>query len=425
MSLLFLLPICGQETRFSPKKSIAAKPGQFRVDGGDTQTGGAFVLLAEEAKREILQLSEATDAWQIPVRISLYRSRGPIITKLLDIDGLKTFILRVYTGDGVREERFRKAIYTLVIYELALRGRELPDSAMRVMPWLPEGILEAVEWSKGQRDRNLYRGVFEGGGVYRLDELFETTEAEYEKLDTASKAAFRVCSGVLVMALLEQPNGKEGVRNFLREISHFEGEMSVLMSRHFPGMNLSNNGLEKLWSLQMANKGGLNTLTDVLDIQTSERLLEQALTFPIRDSEGIEKRRPLSEWQLVLNLPASERGTALGSTEGALVRMSYRCFPPYREILSEYQQVLLELADGKTIEIEKTLAELKDARRHLLERAEQAKDYLDWFEITRAEQSSGEFRDFIGLKKLMKEEGGRRSSTTSRYLDQMNDLFTR
>ena len=80
-------------------------------------------------------------------------------------------------------------------------------------------------------------------------------------------------------------------------------------------------------------------------------------------------------------------------------RLSYRCFPSYRAILNEYQQILRDLVAGKTGEIEKRVSDLAEQRRIRVERATRARDYMDFIEISQARELSGEFDDYLRLKK--------------------------
>ena len=159
-------------------------------------------------------------------------------------------------------------------------------------------------------------------------------------MDGATRAAFRVSSGALVMALLEQPQGKEGFRAFLTDVAAYEGEMPGLLRKHFPELNLSETSLAKWWALQLANKGGLNLLTDILTIQQTETALAEALRLNFRTEEGIVQPKELAAWPELAALKEPERIAAVRLAQDALVRLSYRCFPSYRPLLAEYQLVL-------------------------------------------------------------------------------------
>ena len=61
----------------------------------------------------------------------------------------------------------------------------------------------------------------------------------------------------------------------------------------------------------------------------------------------------------------------------------------------------------------------------MLEKTERARDYLDWFEITRARDTSGAFDDYLNLKARLKDNPHQRKDPLSIYLDRMDKLFTR
>lgn len=424
--LAMVVVASGQEI-IRERRSDSSKPGQFRGVGGEDSPRGALILLAEEMKRDFLSLCGLSDDWKTPVELRLGDPQplNPIVTRLLEIDGQRKFILELHVDHGLDQERFRRAIFSLIIYDHALRGRSAPEASIEASPWLIDGLIEAVDWKRGKSDRMQYRALFESGGVFDLDELLSKTETAYRGMDAASRAAFRVSSGVLVMALLEQSDGIRHFQDFLREVTTFEGEMNLLLSRHFPGVNLSSRGLEKLWSLQLAHQGGLNSLTDVLGIRQSDEALDHALKLLIRNEEGLLERRPLSDWALLSGLSDQERMEAVRLAENELVRASYRCFPPYRQILSEYQKILIDLSRDKSGEVPERLERLAGARRDLLIQAEKGRDYLDWFEITRADQSSGEFKDYMLLKSAIQTCNDPKGRSTAKYLDQVNHLYER
>jgi hypothetical protein len=58
-------------------------------------------------------------------------------------------------------------------------------------------------------------------------------------------------------------------------------------------------------------------------------------------------------------------------------------------------------------------------------RAARARDYLDWFEITRARETSGAFDDYQRLKDRLKANPHLRNDDLSAYLDRMDRLFHR
>jgi hypothetical protein len=298
------------------------------------------------------------------------------------------------------------------------------DEPLVVRPWLVEGLVEARKWQSGQADRRLYEGVFRRGGGFTMDELFELSDRSYQQLDSASRLSFRALSGALVMALLEQPQGKEAFRNFCGDAARFSGEMPVLMRKHFPDLNLSEKSLAKWWALTLA-KLVQPKLTEALPVLETERELNAALQFHTRDADGNALDRGIESWKEIAALTDVDRAEAVRPAEDGLVRLSYRCFPSYRPIIQEYQQVLRDIVAGKKEDkIDPRLAELSEQRVVRAQRAARARDYLDFFEISRARDLSGEFDDYMRLKKELElRPRPKRSDHLTEVLDAMQKVY--
>lgn len=414
-------------------EKIVSRSKQFKISGGEGQMRGMVALLAEETKDELLDLAGEKDEWKVPVSIVLHGKAGEnppartFSTRLLVVGGARELRLDKHLGPGLEQERFKSVLTTMLLYERALRVLHEVDSErpLRVPPWVSDGLREAVAWRHHQSDRRLYAALFKQGGVFKIDDLFATSDQDFENFDGATRAAFRVSSGALVMALLEQPQGKEGFRAFLSDVAAHEGEMPVLLRRHFPELNLSATSLAKWWALQLAEKGGLSMLTDIYTISQTEAALAEALCLHVRGEGGIFQQKELSAWSEVAALHETERAAAVRFAEDALVRLSYRCFPSYRPLLVSYQKILSDIAKNNTKGIDRRLRELQETRATMVERATRARDYLDWFEITRARSTSGAFDDYLRLKDGLKSDPCRREDDLSKYLDRMDGIFRR
>ena len=412
---------------------VISRSGQFAVNGGDPAVRATVAMLAESAKDELLKLSESKDGWKTMISIVLHGKPGDplpprsVAFNLFSNEAGYSLRLDLHLARGIEQERFQRAVTKALLIEEALR--KLPadskDSALLVPPWLIEGLREAVSWQQKRSDRRLYEALFNHGGVYKLDDLLALTEAGYEDLDGAMRAAFRVASGALVMALLEQPSGKEGFRTFLGEAANFGGEMPVLLRRCFPGLNLSEQSLAKWWTLQGLNMKEID-LTESLGVVETEAGLEEALKLHFRDAGGIDSEMPLHQhWEELVALPVPARVEAVRPVQEALVRLSYRCFPSFRPLLAEYQLILAELLKPKPQKIAERLAGLEQSRRIMTEKARHARDYLDWFEITRVRETSGAFEDYLALKERLKTRVSDRKDPVSTYLDRMEKIFNR
>lgn len=409
-----------------------SRSGQFRVSGADGLLRGTVAMMAEDAKDDLLLLTGEKDTWKVPVSIFLHGKPGDplpprsVAMKLLFSEAGDDLRLDVHLGRGLESEYFKHATTTALLYERALRGRRpgQPETPLMVAPWLVEGLREATAWQLKSSDRRLYEALFKHGGLFKLDELFTLNESQFEELDGVMHAAFRVSAGSLVMALLKQPQGHQGFLTFLSESAAFDGEMPALLRRHFPELNLSETSLAKWRDLQLAEMT-TPTLTEVLTIAETEAALDDALYLNFATVEGGPQHKPLADWRQLDALKPVERAEAVRLAQDGLVHLSYRCFPSYRPLIAQYQTVLLAIARHKTPKTAAQLASLLETRRSLLAKASRASDYLDWFEITRARQTSGVFEDYLSLKQRLVAHPHNRNDNLSKYLDRMNQIFAR
>lgn len=456
------------EMKVEGQDRAISSSGQFRVSGGEPGDRGNVAMLAEQAKDELRRLigevkaggsetkgsfkdslfsalppsgvkpadkkeKDEDDSKKIPFDIVLHGKSGdPMPPRTI---AMQVFIseagyrlrLDVHLSRGIEQERFKYGVTSALICERALRVRPKQDTETRLLvpPWLTDGLREATAWRLNQSDRRLYEALFKTGGLFKIDDLFSVDEQHFDDMDGAMRAAFRVSSGALVMALLEQPQGKDGFRTFLSEVASFEGEIPALLRKDFPELNLSESSLSKWWALQLANIGGQNLATDILPVSSTETALTEGLRLNFRTADGINQQKDLSAWPEIGALPEPERIKSVQLAQDALVRLSYRCFPSYRPILAEYQNALGDISRNKTKDLAARFADLSERRATMMARAQQAKDYLDNFEITRAREKSKVFDDYMRLKDRLKANPHRRDDDISKYLDRMDTLFSR
>ncbi len=427
-----------------PLERVISNTKQFRIGGGEAEDRATHALLAEEAKSELLRLTEepksgagmnepSKDWWKVPVSITLHGKQGSplprrtVATKIFFSEAGYEIRLDVHLSRGVERERFKFAITSALVHERCLRARPAKESDVPflVPPWLVDGLCEATAWRLNQSDRRLYEALFKSGGFFKLDDLFSLDEQGFEEMDGATRAAFQVSSGALVMALLEQPQGKDAFRNFLTDVADFQGEMPALLRKHFPELNLSETSLSKWWQLQLAVIGAQNLVTDVLSVGQTEIALNEALRLDFRDAEGITLQKELAAWPELAALPEAERINSVRLAQDSLIRLSYRCFPSYRAILAEYQIILGNLAKNRTKDIATSLTALDERRTVMTAKATRARDYLDYFEISRAREISGVFDDYMRLKDKLEANPHRRTDDLSKYLDRLDAIFSR
>lgn len=412
-------------------RSISAS-GQFIVRGGTEGQRASVAIEADAVRGEVLQLfGENEPPVSVPIEVILHGQVGddprkrPLAYELRYTSEHFLLVIHVDLARGIDRDRMERAVLTGLLYERGLRDIEPGplDAPVQVPAWLVEGLREAIEWRAGRGDRKLYEGVFGQAELFSIDELLHTTSADYDALDGASRAVFRVLSGGLVMALLEQAGGREGLRGFSAEVARFDGDLAILLRQHFPELNLSEKSLIKWWSLTLASLADA-PVTEVMGVTATERALAEALVLHARDESGVIQRGTLEQRAELGELAPAERAMAARPAQAALTRLSYRCFPSYRPLIVDYQTALGQWIVGEEEELDLRLAELDGIRERMLERATRGRDYLDYMEIAGASEVSGSFDDYLDLKSEIEERPRvERQDPLTRYLDTLERVF--
>lgn len=424
------LPAEEPQPKFDQDVVVVSRSRQFRISGSDPALRAAAANLAEDTKDGLLKLLEELDDWKVPVILNLSGKFGdPVplrstVSKLSYHEAGYQVNVFINLSRGLPQEACQRAVIEACLLARSLKDAATVDAQVRrsIPPWLIEGLSEATDWRLGRSDRRMYDALFRHGELFDLEKLFGLDEAGLLELDAASKAAFRVSAGALVMALCEQPDGKAGMRTFAKEAPSYSGEFPALLRQHFPELNMSKSGLAKWWKLQLANKGSA-PLTEVIGVVITDQELVDALKIRYRDSDATMHEIPISEWSQAPELSKAERVESVRLMEEELVRLSYRCFPSYRPLLQEYQLILKQWVAGENKDISGSLLKLKAARESMVTKAGRARDFLDWFEITRARETSGAFNDYLGLKMRLKIQSNPRKDPITEYLDRLDPLF--
>ena len=87
----------------------------------------------------------------------------------------------------------------------------LPEQ-VSLPPWLITGLEQAVLWHTNEADRALYSTLFQQDGIMSPEDILKSREPEKE-LDATSYAAYQTSCGALMLCLLNQKNGPEGMKH--------------------------------------------------------------------------------------------------------------------------------------------------------------------------------------------------------------------
>ncbi len=401
----------------------------FVVHGGDLKLRNAVAGLAVDTKKALgLEVPEG-DGWKHVIAIQFReqpagdrRPRSLIPSFHLVPEGFR-LQLDVYNLDrGLDHEALERAVLELLLYERCLRGRDPQgfEEELKLPWWLTEGLLESFRWRKREGDRELYEALFKSQAGASVERVLDGQKVE--EMGAGERAIYRASAGTLVMALLRQEGGREGMASLLGEAAVFKGEQEALLKQHFPGMNIGAKSLQKWWALQLADLSKLS-VTETMDALASEEALEKALVIRFEGGErGVLEFRP-ELYRDLLAIPTEQRLMLLKPVSDRLNLMAFTIFPGYRPILFGYLTILSDLAEEKDAEIDSRVASLAERRAEMVELGKRARDLLEWYRINTAEGLSGEFRDYLELKQQLEAERSENRGPVADYLRKVQEIF--
>ncbi len=413
------------EQRSQNRRSISSD-GLITVYADKSDVRSAVLSYVESIRRDILSLyltGKQTDKWAHPIIIEVHeplldQPMRSIRRQLLETPSGYRLQLDLWLESGLDREALAREFIGFLIIENGLRApSRSPGVSWASPPWLTEGLLEALVWKKNKGDRELYDMVMKSNTGLGVDKLFETQQLA--KLDPISRNEFRIWAGALVMSLVESsPENRQAFPAFLAEVGSFVGEPILLLGKHFPDMNISENSLKKWVALKIASLSQART-TDVLTVRETDRRLDTVLT--VRRDIGDGEMEKISLWSHLESLEQAAQTEERVRRTQELMRLSYRCFPLMRSVVSDYALLVAKPpTDAKKRQT--VLTELTMLRERLIRDADRARDVLDWYELNTGSLVAGNLDDYLKLKDEVKANKTGRTDGMSWYLDQVDRL---
>lgn len=132
---------------------------------------------------------------------------------------------------------------------------------------------------------------------------------------------------------------------------------------------------------------------------------------------------PLEEYKLILKHP--DRADILNYNVATLRALELRVSVLFRPVVTGYLAAVLDLQEGKTKDMDKRLAALREFALIAYQKSVAVRDYLDWFEASESSGLSGKFDDYLNLPAIIEKELPVRTDPISKYLDAVDKEFSK
>ena len=132
---------------------------------------------------------------------------------------------------------------------------------------------------------------------------------------------------------------------------------------------------------------------------------------------------PLEEYQHILK--REDRAAILNRNIATLRALELRVSILFRPVVTGYLAAVTDLQAGKAKDMDQRLAALRGFALIACQKSIAVRDYLDWFEASQGGGLSGKFDDFLDLPAIIEQELPPRTDPISKYLDAIDQEFTK
>lgn len=409
-----------------PLRSVS-RSGQFITYCDDNALRLAVSGHAEEIKSGVLGLLGLSDEWKSPVVIRLAMpssTGGAVAPSSLRVfqteEGYKVQVDISLQGDLARA-RFNEQIVTALLLEVMHRK---PGSIEAGKPyaeppgWLVAGIVKWLRTHDRADEADVFRTVIGSGAPLPLREFLSQKAAN---LDSASAALFEACGMCLIQLLIDQPEGRQRLGDYVKSLATNHDEPLVALGRHFSVLAGNEISVEKWWTLNLAKLGAADRYRG-LTVEETESRLEKLLVFLLDSAEGDQKEIvPLTDTERFLKNKSTR--PMLKERARELLELASRGNALLRPVIMEYQTACLMLAQGRTKGVAERIEAAEILRGEVNQRVEDIADYLNWFEVTQVRTPSRLFETYIETARQMEAPSPRRDDAIAKYLDTMESVL--
>jgi hypothetical protein len=407
MSILLLCVLASA----APLERSVSPSRQFIVYGADARVRGAISELAERTKSDLLALLHQRDGWTTPVLINLQSpqaTRPELPPAALHVSqtgfGLK-LQLDLILGSGLDVTAMERELLRALLVEMIYRNQ--PNVApgtplVEPPPWLVAGLLAAAP---GEDRSALVDALLTSAASIPLQQFLQQNPA---LLDSPARTLYRAYSLALVQLLLASDDGTARLGRYIANLTHSSNDPLADLRAQFPALR---EEPEQRWRAHLAHVCAVENPRLFSFARTERRLAEV-----LNGTNGSASEVQLAQFAQKKKIFGAEKA-ALTILRRNLLELTLHANPLLRPIVQEYEQITVLLLTGKHRDIAQRLSRLKSTRTRLAVRMRDIDDYMNWFEATQSQMTSGVFADYLRAATKQTLPKHRRHDPISAYLD--------
>jgi hypothetical protein len=390
---------------------------QFILFGDDAHLRGSVAQAAEQTKSELLAFLQIPDRWSVPILLNLAQPQAnvpeipPLALSFSQTGAGLKIQLDLLVGPEFDPAVLRRETLRALLLEMSYRTLpSLPGGDAYNPPpdWLVDGILAVNNPTPELLD------ALESAAAQppRLKTLFTLHPA---LVDSQSRSLYRACSGAFLRTLVAPTDGRERLRRYINDWPVASADMMEDVRSNFPALGKDEAEMEKNWRASIA-RIALEQRVALLGLDATSQQLDECLQQTVaHDASG---KNALTLEQAGSTRRAKLEKPAARVVAQRLMLLGTQAHPLLRPIVADYQFAAEALARGHERGLTKRLAAAAALRLRVTTRMREVDDYMNWFEATQSQTSSGRFRDYIRAAET-RERASPRHDPLSVYLDAM------
>ncbi len=399
----------------APLSRSVSTSKQFVIFGEDTHLRASAAQAAEKTKSDLLAFLHMRDRWSVPILLNLAQPKA----NLPEVPAVALNFSQ--TGAGLKIQLdllIDRAFDPTVLRREVLRALLL-EMSYRTLPSLPAGeVFNAPpDW--------LVDGLltFDSQSTALLHALDSADPPPLRTflalrpalLDSQSRALYRACSGALVRLLVAPADGRERLARYIADWPHSSTETMKDLRTHFPMIGRDEEEVEKNWHAAVVHLT-TNGQFALLGFEATSQQLDECLGENI--AHDAAKKNALALEQVIGAAHVTIDKEAARVLSQHLTLLGAQAHPLLRSIVADYRGFAEAVSRGRAKSLQKRLGATRALRQRVTDRMGQVDDYMNWFEATQSQTSSGTFREYIRAVE-MKESASQRHDPISVYLDAM------
>jgi hypothetical protein len=412
--------------RALPLQRSVSPSRQFIVYGLTVPLRGAMGALAEKTKSSLLAILQKRDQWKTPIILNLQPPQAnvpdmPAAQLHVSQTGMGLKLqLDLIIGAKVDTLAIQRELLRAILIELIYREHsDVPAGTMyaEAPAWLVEGVLA---WNSSDSKETLNSLLTSAAESHQIIPLDVFLRQKPEQLDAQGRLLYRAYAAALLQLLLDQPTGPARLSAYIQSLSQGTNDPLFDLKSQFPALS-SGDALDALWTSAVARFAASIRYEFLLGFGETNEQLENLLHTKIPNPGS--GSQPLELPKLGRTKPTAAQIPALRSLGQSLLLLGASSHPLLRPVVGEYQQIAQLLAARKPGKTVQRLARVKSLREDIVRRMTDIDDYMNWFEATQLQTSSGDFGDYLKAARESGEPEKRRRDALSVYLDAVETQF--